>query len=119
MATLPTVAINRDGHRLIINQADFNPDVDIPWDDTQSKAKPKTTPPTSDGIPAALALINGSDVVRDISIIPTVGQAAVKVILENRPEGGYTSLGQVWELCPEILGGRIKVDPEAVAAWGG
>jgi hypothetical protein len=117
MAALPTVAINRDGHRLIINQADFNPDSDTLWDDTPPK--PKTTPPTSDGIPAALALINGSDVVRDISIIPTVGQAAVKVILENRPEGGYTSLDQVWELCPEILGGRIKVDPEAVAAWGG
>jgi len=119
MAALPTVAINRDGHRLIINQADFNPDSDTLWDDASPKPKAKTTLPNPTGISPALALINGSDVVRDISIIPTVGQAAVKVILENRPEGGYTSLDQVWELCPEILAGRIKVDPKAVAAWGG
>ena len=67
----------------------------------------------------ALALINGSDVVRDIAIIPTIGQASAKRILSNRPNDGYSSLEQVWEMNPEVLGGRMQVDPIAVSEWGG
>ena len=33
MASIPTVEINRDGHRLIINESDYNPDVDTLWSD--------------------------------------------------------------------------------------
>ena len=69
-------------------------------------------------IPPALALINGKDVARDVAIIPTLGQAAAGIILERRPDGGYESLAQVWELCPEVLGGRMKVDPKVVEEWG-
>ena len=121
MATLPTVVVSRNGARLIINQSDFNPETDTPWDDAP---KPKTKPPAptilaANGTPPALALINGKDVVRDVAIIPTMGQAAATRILENRPEGGYTSLDHVWEMNPEVLGGRFKVDTDAVASWGG
>ena len=70
-------------------------------------------------IPPALALINGNDVARDVAIIPTLGQVAAGIIIERRPDDGYETLGQVWELCPEVLGGRMKVDPVVVAGWGG
>ena len=77
------------------------------------------TPEETKVTPPALALINGKDVARDVAIIPTLGQAAAGIILERRPDGGYESLAQVWELCPEVLGGRMKVDPKVVKEWGG
>jgi hypothetical protein len=70
-------------------------------------------------IPAALALINGSDVARDVAIIPTIGQGAAKVLIENRPEGGYASLDEAWELNAVLFDGRYKVDRDVVAQWGG
>jgi hypothetical protein len=120
MATLPTVVVSRNGARLIINQSDYNPETDALWSDSPTpKAKPPAPPILADGIPPALALINGKDVVRDVAIIPTLGQAAATRILENRPDGGYLSLDHVWEMNPEVLGGRFKVDTDVVAAWGG
>jgi hypothetical protein len=83
---------------------------------------PTIDPPQSiatDSTPAALTLINGSDVARDVAIIPTIGQGAAKVLIENRPDGGYASLEQAWELSPVLFEGRYKVDPEAVAQWAG
>lgn len=41
MANLPTIEINRGGHRLIINQSDYRPGVDAPWEDA---ATPALTP---------------------------------------------------------------------------
>lgn len=76
-------------------------------------------PTATDSIPSALALINSSDVARDVAIIPTIGQGAAKVLIENRPDGGYASLEQAWELNPALFEGRYKVDAEAVAQWGG
>jgi hypothetical protein len=38
MATLPTIEINRGGHRLIINQSDYSPGVDAPWEDAAAPA---------------------------------------------------------------------------------
>jgi hypothetical protein len=38
MATLPTIEINRGGHRLIINQSDYRPGVDAPWEDAAAHA---------------------------------------------------------------------------------
>jgi hypothetical protein len=70
-------------------------------------------------IPAALALVNGSDVARDVAIIPTIGQGAAKVLIENRPEGGYASLEDAWERNPTLFDGRYKVDTVTVAQWGG
>ena len=98
---------------------------------TETPEPPKTPPSvahaldpvpltvTTDSNPPALVLINGSDVARDVAIIPTIGQGAAKVLIENRPDGGYASLEQVWELNPVLFEGRFKVDPEAVAQWGG
>ena len=68
---------------------------------------------------SALALINGSNVARDVAIIPTIGQGAAKVLIENRPEGGYASLEEAWERNPTLFDGRYKVDTDTVAQWGG
>lgn len=74
--------------------------------------------PAGPTIPDALKLINGVDVVRELQVIPTIGAGAAKVILQNRPGGGYSSLAQVWELCPKIMASPYTTDPEQVAAWG-
>lgn len=66
----------------------------------------------------ALALINGVDVVRELQVIPTIGAGAARLILSNRPEGGYESLEQVWALCPKIMAPPYTTDSEQVAAWG-
>lgn len=97
------------------------------WSDTpEAFAMPAPTPTPipsppviPNDVPAALTLINGSNVARDIAIIPTVGQAAARVIIESRPDGGYPSLDAVWETNPGLLEGRFKVDPGIVAQWGG
>jgi hypothetical protein len=93
------------------------------WSETPPGPSPgtdddDTLPTKPDHITNALALINGTDVARDMAIIPTVGQAAARIIIERRPEGGYESLADVWERCPELLIGRFKVDPDAVESWG-
>jgi len=99
---------------------------DLPWlvacgiielSDQPQAVSPAPVPSLT--VPPALALINGNDVARDVAIIPTIGNAAARRIIENRPPGGYTSLEQVWEINPYVLGGRMLVDPEVVAAWGG
>ena len=129
--TLPTVAVNRGGHMAIINQSDFDPSVDTLWSKPHAKEQtervrrqieaetPEETKVAIAQTPPALALINSDKPVRDITIINTLGKAAAEIILERRPNGGYESLDQVWELCPEVLGGRMKVDPVVVAGWGG
>jgi hypothetical protein len=75
--------------------------------------------PTTASTPAALKLINGVDVVRELQVIPSIGAGAAKAILGARPKGGYESLDQVWELCPKILSSPYTTNPEQVAAWGG
>ena len=131
--TLPTVAVNRGGHRAIINQSDFDPSVDTLWSEPHAKEQTeriqrqvkaeqrqvKAETPEETKTPPALALINGKDVARDVAIIPTLGQVAAGIILERRPDGGYESLSQVWDMCPDVLGGRMKVDPKVVEEWGG
>ena len=128
--TLPTVAVNRGGHRAIINQSDFDPSVDTLWSETHAKEQtervqrqieaeaPEETKVAIAQTPPALTLINSDKPVRDITIINTLGKAAAEIILERRPEGGYESLAQIWELCPEVLGGRMRVDPKVVEEWG-
>ena len=82
--------------------------------------EPASTPAiaSTDAIPEALKLINGVDVYREIQVIPTIGAGAAKAILAARPEGGYSSLEQVWEVCPKVLQSPYTTDPEQVAAWG-
>jgi len=80
--------------------------------------QPEPEPPDTQD-PPALILINNSDIPRDVAIIPSLGQAAAKRIIANRPLGGYASLAHVWQANPEVLGGRMQVNPEVVAAWGG
>ena len=94
------------------------------WSETKQEApqsgiQEKQKTETTQEISAALRIINGVDVVREVQVIPTIGAQAAAVILGNRPEGGYESLAQVWELCPEILQGRYKTDPDLIETWGG
>lgn len=91
------------------------------WADEPTPAPVPASPPAmpTDGTPPSLALINGSNVARDVAIIPTIGQGAAKALIENRPDGGYASLEQAWEINPGLLEGRFKVDPDTVAGWGG
>ena len=69
-------------------------------------------------LPAALQLINGSDKATDLEILPTVGRGAAKKLLAKRPEGGYTSLDQVQQLCPEIFQPPFTGELDAIANWG-
>jgi DNA uptake protein ComE-like DNA-binding protein len=122
MTTLPTVEIDRGGHKLIINAADFNPDADKLWG---QKTTPKGEP---DGVQkeeeasqgqvitahdAILALINQATKVYELEPIPTVGKAAAAAILENRPEGGYQSLDDLAPILPP------RTSLEAIKGWGG
>lgn len=71
----------------------------------------------SDGI-TALEAINQAQVVDDVAVLPSIGKGSAKVILDARPEGGYKSLEQVWELCPALLSRPYNVNPEVVATYG-
>ena len=75
--------------------------------------------PVEDGMAPALRLINGVDIVRDLSVIPTIGAGAAKRIIANRPPGGYASLSEVWALNPEQLHPPYRIDLTVVATWGG
>jgi hypothetical protein len=64
-------------------------------------------------IAAILALINQAEHIYELEPIPTVGKAAAAAILQNRPDGGYTSLD---DLAP-ILPRQSKLDE--IKSWGG
>jgi len=66
----------------------------------------------------ALEVINQAEAADDIAVLPSIGKASARVILEVRPDGGYQSLEQVWEKCDHLLGRPYNVNPEAVAAYG-
>lgn len=70
------------------------------------------------GITPALEVINGATVASDIAILPSIGKGASEVILANRPEGGYTSLCQLWALNEEILNRPYRTNKEAVESYG-
>lgn len=65
----------------------------------------------------ALQVINQAATVDDIAVLPSIGKGSARVILEARPESGYESLGQVWELCPALLSRPYNVNPAAVDAY--
>ena len=105
-----SLTVLRGGKRATIATTDYNPETDSLWVDSA---------PAALGMSPALALINGKSVVRDIAIIPTLGQSAVEMIMERRPAGGYPSLDAVWAACPELLAPPFTADPDVVAHWGG
>lgn len=69
-------------------------------------------------LPPALRLINSSDKATDLEIITTVGRGAAKKLIAKRPEGGFTSLDQVQQLCPEIFQPPFTGDLDEIANWG-
>lgn len=74
-------------------------------------ATPASDAPALSAEAAILAFINSAQHLYELEPIPTVGKAAAKAILENRPEGGYTSLD---ELAP-ILPRQSSLD--AIRTW--
>jgi hypothetical protein len=68
-------------------------------------------------MPPALVLINAAAAADEISVLPTIGKGAAKLILEARPEGGYPSLSAIWEQCPRVLARPYSTDPAVVEAW--
>lgn len=107
-----SITVLRNGERATIATTDYNSDTDTLWVDTAPS-------PVALAVSPALALINGKNVVRDIAIIPTLGQSAVELILARRPITGYPSLDAVWNDCPELLKPPFTADPTAIATWGG
>ena len=63
---------------------------------------------------AVTQFINNASDVAEIRAIPTIGDAAAKIIFEERPENGYGSLD---ELPSKIFGGRFKTDIDVVRLW--
>ena len=92
------------------------PDIDAPaWIRLHGMT---TEPPSSPvAMPPALALINAAAAADEISVLPTIGKGAAKLILEARPEGGYLSLAAIWEQCPRVLVRPYSTDPAVVEAW--
>jgi hypothetical protein len=100
------------------------PDIDAPaWIrlhgmTTEPPSSPAPLPePSPVAMPPALALINAAATADEISVLPTIGKGAAKLILEARPEGGYPSLAAIWEQCPRVLARPYSTDPVVVEAW--
>jgi DNA uptake protein ComE-like DNA-binding protein len=100
------------------------PDIDAPaWIRLHSMTTepPSSTAPLPEpspvAVPPALALINAAATADEISVLPTIGKGAAKLILEARPEGGYLSLAAIWEQCPRVLARPYSTDPSVVEAW--
>ena len=100
------------------------PDIDAPaWIrlhgmTTEPPSSPAPVPaPSPVAMPPALALINAATAADEISVLPTIGKGAAKLILEARPEGGYLSLAAIWEQCPRVLVRPYSTDPAVVEAW--
>jgi hypothetical protein len=71
---------------------------------------PERKPPDS----PALALINSATLPSELRILPSIGDAAAKIILEDRPEKGYEALQ---DLSQRIFEGRFKTNLEAIQGW--
>jgi hypothetical protein len=60
---------------------------------------------------AVLAFINAAEKTYQLTAIPTVGHAAARSIIENRPEGGYESLDDLEGILPQ------RSSLSAIKAW--
>lgn len=72
----------------------------------------QSTPPSQ-----SLTLINQASEPAELKPLPGIGEGAAKRLLLHRPEGGYASLEQVEELCPELTKSPYRVEWEAIAQW--
>ncbi len=70
-------------------------------------------------VPMALQTINGAIEAMDITAIPTIGKGAAELIFNNRPEGGYQSFDNLWELNPSVLARPFRTNRETVELWHG
>lgn len=64
----------------------------------------------------ALTLINSATTVEQLTVLPTVGRGAAKVILDERVEPGYVSLAA---LPAAIFAKPYRCDLEQIKAWEG
>jgi hypothetical protein len=74
-------------------------------------APPAPAAPALSAESAILAFINAAQHLYELEPIPTVGKAAAKAILDNRPEGGYTSLDELAPILPR------QSSLEAIRSW--
>jgi hypothetical protein len=70
-------------------------------------------------VPMALQTINGAIEAVDITVIPTIGKGAAELVFNNRPEGGYNSFDNLWELNPSVLTRPFRTNKETVELWLG
>ncbi len=96
----------------------------------KAKARAKTKPeaagsddptvievPPGASVSDALTLINQAAEASELKPLPGIGEGAAKRLLAHRPDGGYDSLEQVQELCPELAKSPYRVDWGAIALW--
>ena len=83
----------------------------------------ESSPPPADANPTlvlrvypALTLINSATTVEQLTVLPTVGRGAAKVILDERVEPGYVSLAA---LPAAIFAKPYRCDLEQIKAWEG
>jgi len=101
-----------------INQKDFDPAQHREYGDTvEVKSVEVVTEVVEPAVEPienpVLALINSAQHAYELEPIPTVGKAAAKVILDNRPAGGYDSLDDLDYL---ELPSRTSLDE--IKSWG-
>ena len=81
--------------------------------DPTETAQPILNPPP---IPA-LDLINEAETLDALTVLPTIGKGAAKLIFDRRPEGGYSSFDALVEATPELLKSPYTTDWETVKGW--
>jgi hypothetical protein len=65
---------------------------------------------------ALLARLNQADDEGSLSDLPTIGKGASRVILENRPEGGYVTLADAIALNAKVITHPYTTDWSKVLA---
>ena len=86
------------------------------WSNTPVNEAPALIETPTNGGSVALELINMADNPEDLTPIPTVGIGAAKVILDARPEGGYTKLS---DLPKELFAQPYRCSYAEIESWIG
>lgn len=84
--------------------------------DVSSPPPTDVSPPFTLKVYPALKLINSATTVEQLTVLPTVGRGAAKVILDERVEPGYVSLAA---LPAAIFAKPYRCDLEQIKAWEG
>lgn len=83
----------------------------------KAESSPPSLNPVEKSEVLALTRINQATNPKEIAPLPTIGFKAALKIFGKRPAGGYTSIEQIAELCPELTKHPFQVDWEKVKVW--